>query len=344
MTSTLSRRTAGKRLLLATAACCVAFGAQAQNTTLTVSNWLGNNHPVWVAMTQWSQQVEQATQGRVKMQALPKPVATPQGHFNAVRDGLADVSVTVLGYTPGRFALSELAEMPLSGLTAEQNSVALQRIAMKYPPVMNEYKDVKVLALFTHGPGTVFNSKKEIQSLPDFKGLKFRVGGGIINEVGKLLEVNTALKPATESYELLSTGVMDGVFLPFESIATYKIDKLIRYATTFPGGLYNSAFLVLMNKKAYDALPAQDKLALDKLSGEPFSRSLGRAFDARDREGRALSQASGIKITEAPPAMVKEIQGRIASLEKTWADSARAKGLANPEKVLAEFRAEAQKP
>lgn len=328
--------------LAAAAACALAVPARAE-TTLTVSNWVPAAHPVATAIAKWTQDVEQATNRRIRFNTLPKAVASPPAHYNAVRDGLADVSFTVLGYTPGRFGLSEVAELPLMGTSAEANSVALQRVASRYPEFMAEYRDVKVLALFTHGPGVIFNTKKPIQSLEDLKGLKFRVGGGVVNEVGKLLEANTTLKPATESYELLSTGVMDGVFLPFESISTYKIDKLVRHATTFPGGLYNSAFLVMMNKKAYEALPAADRAALDKLAGEPFARALGRSFDNKDREGMALAQASGIQVVQASPGLVKTVQSKVGILEKSWISGAKLKGLPTADQVLKEFRAEARK-
>lgn len=334
-----------RRTLCAAAAATFALLALpvAAQTTLTVSNWVPPGHPVATALTKWTQDVEKATAGRVKFQVLPKAVATPPAHYNAIRDGLADVSFTVLGYTPGRFALSEVAELPLMGTTAESNSVALQRVASRHPQFMAEYKDVKVLALFTHGPGVIHNAKKPVQSLSDLQGLKFRVGGGVVNEVGKLLDANTTLKPATESYELLSTGVMDGVFLPMESVSTYKIDKLIRHSTTFPGGLYNSAFLVMMNKDAYGKLPAADRAIVDQLSGEAFARALGRSFDDKDREGAALAQASGIKVTQASPDFVKAVQSKVGVLESKWVETARAKGLANADAVLKEFRAEARK-
>lgn len=330
--------------MAAAAACALAAPVSVQaQTTLTVSNWVPAGHPIAVAMNQWMQEVEKATAGRVKFQTLPKAVASPPAHYNAIRDGLADVSFTVLGYTPGRFALSEVAELPLSGASAEANSVALQRVAQRHPQFMNEYKDVQVLALFTHGPGVIFNGKKPVKSLDDLQGLKFRVGGGVVNEVGKLLGANTTLKPATESYELLSTGVMDGVFLPFESISTYKIDKLIRHATVFPGGLYNSAFIAMMNKDAHKKLSAADRAIVDKLAGEQLSRTLGRAFDEKDREGAALAQASGIQVVLAPPEMVKAVKSKVSVLDSKWIETARAKGLSNPEKVLEEFRAEASR-
>ena len=73
-------------------------------------------------------------------------------------------------------------------------------------------------------------------------------------------------------------------------------------------------------------------------------RALGRSFDEKDQEGTALAQASGIKVTPASPDMVKAIQAKVGVLDQKWIETARGKGLANPDKVLQEFRAEARKP
>jgi TRAP-type transport system periplasmic protein len=316
--------------------------AQAQ-TTLTVSVWLPPNHPVPQTLIKWAQDLEQASKGRIKAQLLPKPVTAPPGTYNAVRDGLADVSFTVLGYTPGRFALSEFAELPLTSSSAEQGSAAFYRVASKHKVIMDEYREVKVLGLFMHGPGVIMNTKKEITSVADMKGLKFRVGGGIVNDVAKVLDVNSTLKPAGDSYELLSTGVMDGTWLPLDGLTTFKLDKLVKHVTTFPGGLYNSAFIAMMNRKTYDALSKEDQAIVDSTSGENLSRLLGRAFDARDTEGKALAQVSGVKIISAPPAMVKEVAANINGLEKKWADTAASRGLSNPTGVIDDYRTEAKK-
>jgi len=335
-----------RRTLTAAALAVMAMGyaslAQAQ-TTLTVSVWLPPTHPVPQAIMKWAQDLEQGSKGRIKAQLLPKPVTAPPGSYNAVRDGLADVSFTVLGYTPGRFSLSEFAELPLTSATAEQGSVAFYRVASKHKAILDEYREVKLLALFTHGPGVIMNTKKDITSVAEMKGLKFRVGGGIVNDVAKALDVNSTLKPAGDSYELLSTGVMDGTWLPIDGITTFKLDKLVRHVTTFPGGLYNSAFIAMMNKKTFDGLSKEDQALVDKLSGEALSRQLGRAFDARDTEGKALAQASNVKVIPAPPAMVKEVTASVSGLEKKWMDAAAAKGLTKPDSVIAAFRAEAKK-
>ncbi|MCL4747494.1 MAG: ABC transporter substrate-binding protein, partial [Burkholderiaceae bacterium] len=160
----------------------------------------------------------------------------------------------VHGYTPGRYLLTQLAELPLGGDSAEATSVAYQRIHDKYLAKLDEHRGLKVIAVFTHGPGNIFNTKHKVDSIADLAGLKFRVGGGMVNEMGKLMGANVTLKPAPASYELLSSGVMDGVFFPSESIESFKLEKLIKHQTSFPGGLYNTSFALGMNPATWNKL------------------------------------------------------------------------------------------
>jgi TRAP-type transport system periplasmic protein len=325
------------------AAAFISGSAVQAQTVMTGSSWVPPNHTLTRTLIEWGKQLETETQGRVKLNMLPKPPSNPPGTYDSVRDGLQDVGFTVQGYTPGRFPLATLAELPFLGDSAEASSIAFQRMAVKYPQIVDEYKGVKVLAVFTHGPGIIYNSKRPVNSLADLSGLKFRVGGGMVNEIGKALGANVMLKPASESYELMSSGVVDGVFFPAESIPGFKLDKLIKYGTTFPGGLYNTAFVMMMNQDKYSKLSAQDKAAVDKLSGEYLARMQGRGWDKVDREGKALMQASGVTITPANAGFIKDIENRVAQFEQKWVTDATAKGVKSPQSVIKEFRAEIKK-
>ena len=326
-------------LSLAMAALAGGVAAQAQ-TVLTVSSWLPPAHILSETQKEWCAQLEQKTAGKAKCNVLPRAVAAPPGTFDAVRNGLADMSYTVQGYTPGRFVTTQMAEVPFLGNSSESVSAAFQRMYNKYPAIAAEHQGVKVVAVFTHGPGIVFNTKRTIAKADDLAGLKFRVGGGMVNEISKALGMNVTLKPAPESYELLSTGVMDGTLFPAESIESFKIDKVIKHATAFPGGLYNTAFVFLMNQATYDKLPADVKKAVDELSGEYAARMFGRGWDKVDRRGMAFMQAAGVQFTQADAAFVKAVQDKTAAVEERWATAAQAKGLKDAKKVLAELRAE----
>jgi TRAP-type C4-dicarboxylate transport system substrate-binding protein len=333
-----------RSLLFAAAAVGLAsvLPAQAQ-TVLTVSSWVPPNHALTFALKDWCAAVEKNSGEKVKCNLLPRAVANPPGTYDAVRNGLADVSFAVHGYTPGRFVLTQMAEFPFLGNASEPISVAFNRIAFRYPAFLQEHQGVHVLAFFTHGPGIVFNTKRPVTKVEDLQGLKWRVGGGMVNEISKALGMNVTLKPAPDSYELLSGGVMDGTLFPAESIESFKIDKIIKYATTFPGGLYNTSFVFLMNQATYDKLDPAAKKAVDAASGEVAARIMGRNWDKVDRRAYGLMQANNVQITKADAKFVADVKARTAPLEKKWVAEAEAKGLPNADKVLAEFRSEIAK-
>src|SRR4051794_3050010 len=274
---------------------------------LTYSSWVPPTHHLTIWQANWATEVEKATSGRLKFQSLPKAPAAAPGTFDAVRDGLVDVSFVTASYTPARHALPLMAELPGAGSTAEINSIAFSRIHWKYFQQAGEYKGVHLLGVWTHGPGQMFNTKRPINTLADLKGMKIRTGGGISEKFGNLLGASAFVKPAPESYELLSTGVADGVFFPLESIVSFKLDTVVKYATMFPGGFYSSAFGFFMNQEKWDKLSKEDQAIIDKHGYEYAARSNGKSWDAADQKGLEGLQKAGAKIETASPAFVKAV-------------------------------------
>jgi TRAP-type C4-dicarboxylate transport system substrate-binding protein len=325
------------------AAAALACASASAQTVLTASSWVQPTHPLSLAQKEWCDLLEKNTSGKMKCNILPRAVANPPGTFDAVRNGLADISFTVHGYTPGRFTATKMAEFSFLGDSSEPISVAFDRVGRKNPQIVQEHQGVQIVALFTHGPGIVMNTKKPVAKLEDLQGLKWRVGGGYVNDMAKALGMNATLKPATENYELISSGVMDGTLLPAESMESFRIDKLIKNITTFPGGLYNTSFVLMMNQGRYDKLSADEKKAVDAVSGEVAARIFGRSWDKADRRAMALAQANNIQVTRADAAFIKDLKAKTQPLEEQWAKDAEAKGLKNAAKVLADFRAEIAK-
>jgi TRAP-type transport system periplasmic protein len=311
-------------------------------TALTMSSWVSPQHHLTSVVLQgWANDVEKATGGRVKFQMLPKHPAAAPGTFDAVRDGLVDVSYVTASYTPARHILPLLAELPGSGDTAEINSVAYSRIYWKYFHKVGEYNGVKLIGVFTHGPGQMF-TKKTIKGIADIQGLKIRTGGGIAEAVGKALGTSAFVKPAPESYELLSSGVADGTFFPLESIVSFKLDTVIGQGTLFPGGMYSSSFGFFMNEGKWQKLSKQDQEAIDKLGYEHLARFAGRSWDEADRKGLEAMKKAGVPVVNADPAFVAEVRKRSEPIIDDWVKKANAKGL-DGAKILAEFREELKK-
>jgi TRAP-type C4-dicarboxylate transport system substrate-binding protein len=278
----------------------------------------------------------------MKCNILPRGVSNPPGTFDAVKNGLADISFTVHGYTPSRFVLTKMAEFAFLGDSAEPLSVAFDKVARKHPEFAQEHQGVHVITMFTHGPGLLMNTKRAVTKVEDLQGLKWRIGGGN-NEQAQALGMNVTLKPAPENYELISGGVVDGTLLPAESMESFKLDKLIKHVTTFPGGMYNTSFVFMMNQGRYDKLTADEKKAVDAISGETAARIIGRHWDKADRRAFALMQANNIQVTKADAKFIADVKAKTANLEQKWAKDAEAKGLKDAAKVLADFRAEIAK-
>ena len=328
--------------LLASALLGAAASASAQ-VTLTVSSWVPPAHLLSRAQADWCAEVSKATSARIKCNVLPKAVVPPPATFDAVRDGLADLSFGVHGYTPGRYLLSKLAEMPFLGDSAIATSVAYQRVYAKHLAKFDEHRGLKVITVFTHGPGVIFNNKRAINTLADLDGIKFRVGGGVVNDVGKALGVNMTLKPAPQSYELLSAGVVDGVWFPDESIVSFKLEKLVKFRTAVPGGLYNTSFALVMNPGVWAKIPPADQAIIDKMSGEWAARFIGKYWDDMDTKSRAVQQIVGVASVQADAKFVADFKAKAGPIEAEWIKEAEARGLKNAAAVLAEFRAEIAK-
>jgi len=330
-------------MLAAAAFAMLVQPAAAQTTTLTMSSWVSPSHLLTKdVLAGWGQQVEKATNGRVKLQMLPKHPSAAPGTFDAVRDDLVDVSYVTASYTPARHVLPLVAELPGGGNTSVINSIAYSRIHWKYLQQVGEYKGVKLLGVFTHGPGQMFNTKRPINRVEDLAGMKIRTGGGVAEEMARALGASAFVKPAPESYELLSAGVADGTFFPLESIISFKLDSVIKYATLFPGGFYSSSFGFFMNEDKWNKLSKQDRDAIMSVSGEALAQLAGKAWDATDAAALERMKQVGIQITEASPEFVKGVQERAKAIDDKWVKDATAKGV-DGAKVLAEFREEVKR-
>jgi len=322
------------------AAGAFAMPAHAQ-TTLTYSSWVPPTHHLSIWQVNWTKQVEKATGGRVKFIQLPKHPSAAPGTFDAVREGLVDLSYVTASYTPARHILPLMAELPGAGETAEINSVAYSRIHWKYFQKAGEYKGVKLLAVWTHGPGQMF-TKKPVKGIADLQGLKIRTGGGVAEAVANALGASAFVKPAPESYELLNAGIADGVFFPFESIVSFKLESVIGQATVFRGGMYSSSFGFFMNEDKWNKLARQDQAAIEKLSGEYAARSVGQSWDRADQVGIDALRKANVRIVDASPELQAEVRKRSAPIIDDWIKKASAK-VPNARRALEEFRAELKK-
>ncbi|SLN59818.1 C4-dicarboxylate-binding periplasmic protein precursor [Aquimixticola soesokkakensis] len=297
-------------------------------TTLTVANWLPPSHPlVSDVIVPLTEQIAEATGGNVTANILPAPLGPPAAHFDFAVNGVADITFGVQGYNPGRFKTTNIAELPFIGDSAEAMSVAYWRTFDALLKEAGEYDQVKVLGVFTHGPGEIFLKDVDVSDPDVLKGQKLRVGGGIVHEVASALGAVPVEGPSSKAYELLSQGVADGILFPPESVSFFKLIPQLDTAITVPGGLYNTSFYVIMNKAKWDSLSAEDQAAIDGVTGEALARMAGAMWDRVDAEG-VTAMDGKITITPATDAQLAAwtqtlspiVAAKIAEVSQTGID------------------------
>lgn len=320
----------------------MSVSASAQETVLRLSNWLPASHPIVKDMVMpWAEQLKEATDGRVTVQILDAPLGPPPAHFDLAANGVADLTFSVHGYTPGRFSLTEIAELPFIGDSAETLSVAFQRLYESDLAAAGEHRSTKVIGVFTHGPGLLFTKGRPVTPLSSLSGAKIRIGNGVMGMLADDLGMVSIQAPSPQSYEILSSGVADGIFFPIESVPFFKIEALVDTALRAPGGLYNSSFFFVMNQAKYDSLSEEDRAAIDSISGETFSRMAGQAWDRADAAGAEIIKDTVTyhDVTEDEMTVLREAAQPIFD---DVAAKFEAKGLdfeALHEKLLAEVKA-----
>lgn len=136
----------------------------------------------------------------------------PPELMDQARDGVVDMIMTVVGYTPGRFPRTEVFELPFMMTDPVATSLAFWNM-VDSDFQNNEYQDVKVLGAWVHGPG-VIHSIEPVAKLEDMKGKTVRGPTRVINDLLSELGATPVGLPLPGIPEALSKGVISGTVIP----------------------------------------------------------------------------------------------------------------------------------
>ena len=335
-----------KKTAAALALSLLASGAaMAQEVTLRLHQFLPPQATIPAkAITPWIKKVEAESNGRIKVQmySAMQLGGTPPQLFDQARDGIADITWTVLGYTPGRFNKTEVFELPfIACLSSEASSKALWDYVQAN--AQDEFKDVHLLTVHTHGPG-LLHTKAPVTGLESLRGMKIRGGTRIVNNMLVKLGATPVGMPVPAVTEALSKGVIDGTTVPWEVTPSLKIAELVKNHTSFAGdkGLYVTTFAFSMNKAVYSKLPADLKKVIDNNSGLETAALFGRAMDEGDKTGRAIAEKAGNSVVMLELAEAQRWRRTAASVEADWVNDVKAKGI-DGTKLAADARARMDK-
>ncbi len=242
-------------------------------------------------------------------------------------DGVADIVMTVVGYTPGRFPKTEVFELPFMMTDPVATSKAFQEL-VETDLQDGEYSDVKVLGAWVHGPG-VIHTKQGVSKLEDIEGKKLRGPTRVISDMLGELGATPVGMPLPAIPEALSKGVIDGTVIPWEVTRAIKLSELVTNHTEFGGkeALYTATIIIVMNKAKYDSLPDDIRAAIDAESGQKLAEFAAQVMYDYDRPGRDIAEKAGNTIVTLDEAEVACWETKATPVVQRWVKDMEAKGI-----------------
>ena len=300
-----------------------AFNASAK-TQFTYANFFPPSHIQSQLAESWCKEVEKRTNSEVTIKYFPAGTLTkgPQT-YDGVVNGIADIGMTVLAYSRGRFLLASAIDLPLGYKSGVQATAVANAVFNKFQP--EEFKDSEIMFLHAHGPGLIQTRSKPVSSLADMKGLKLR-GTGTSGLVVAALGASPVGKSMREAYQMLQKGVVDGSLHPVEANKGWKLGEVVKYLTENYSTAYTTTFAVFMNKGKWNKLSPATQKTIQDINGE-WSIKHGQAWDASDKAGLEFFISKGGKAVSLSDAESKKWEAAVVPVIDGFVKKADAKGI-----------------
>jgi TRAP-type transport system periplasmic protein len=303
-----------------------AAAAEGPDVTLVLGHPFPAEHPMAVNMiAPWIEEVEERTGGTVTFDVQPGGAITDaDAAYENAAAGVIDMGWALHGYTPGRFPITQIIELPFEFESAEQATEVLWDLYEEFPALQEEMDDVELLALWTHDIGDLFTVDQPVESMDDMEGLTLRAPGPLSNTLIDSLGGDPVGMPAGELYDALERGVIDGLMIANSGISSFSLDEVVNYATL--GNFYVASQFVAMNPGSWEQLSPEQQQVIEDTSGRELSLTGARAYDEIFEDLQASYEDMGIEVTELDEDELDDWRAATEEVPQQWIDDAEDEG------------------
>lgn len=288
-----------RRLLLAAIAAVVAVGpasAEDQPIVIKFSHVVAADTPKGKAADKFKELAEKYTAGRVKVEVYPNSTLyKDKEELEALQLG----AVQMLAPSNSKFGPIGIREFEVFDLPYILPDLASLRKVTDGPLgakllKLLDAKGMTGLAYWDNGFKQMTANKK-LLAPADYKGLKFRIQSSKVLEAQfRALGVIPQVMAFSDVYQALQTGVVDGQENTWSNIYTQKMHEVQKYATVTNHGYIG--YVVIVNKKFWDALPTDIRDELSKAMKEATDYGNGQSAAENDAALEAIKKTGKTEI------------------------------------------------
>jgi C4-dicarboxylate-binding protein DctP len=279
----------GKRmhkLILAAAsvaALALAGPASAQSPiVIKFSHVVAPNTPKGLASEKFKELAEKYTGGKVKVEVYPNSqLYKDKEELEALQLG----AVQMLAPSNAKFGPIGVKEFEVFDLPYILPDIKTLRKVTDGPLgdkllKLLDAKGMTGLAYWDNG-FKMMSANKKLIAPADYKGLKFRIQSSKVLEAQfRTLGSIPQVMAFSEVYQALQTGVVDGQENTWSNIYTQKMHEVQKHITVTNHGYIG--YIVVVNKKFWDGIPADIKPQLDKAMKEATAYGNGQSEKEND--------------------------------------------------------------
>jgi tripartite ATP-independent transporter DctP family solute receptor len=297
---------AGSRLLVILALCFVLISfsgvrfseAASDQIVLRFAGNLPVNHFVTRGQEFFAKQAEAKTKGRVKIEVYPAgQLFSDKDLVRALPNGAVDMAEATAQQWTGIEPLWLILDLPYFFKDRQQwHRVVDSEVGTILKDEFEKKSGVKVLYWMDYG-SSAFASKMPLRTLEDFKGKRIRGGGEPILKGIQAMGASPVFMGGGEVYLALQRGTIDAANSGLSSFWERKYYEVTKYisAPDFTLGM----FVVMINKKKWDSLPADVQKAMLEAAEE--AKQWGRVeCEKADMEAVTLLKGKGVEIYDQP--------------------------------------------
>ena len=288
--------------------CCVGpIPARAQTSkSLKLGYILSTDSQLGAGGTIFADEIAKRTQGRYRIEQYPNSALGGELEMlKAVQLGTVDLAFITGAPLPNLMPDIGVFNIPfLFRNVAHAHAVLDGPIGQSYLAKLRE-KGLIALAWGENGMRHITNSKHEIRSPEDLKGLKLRLPQSDVMLAGfKALGADVKPLAFPQLYGALQSGQFDGQENPIATIQSSKFNQVQKYLT-LTGHVYDPAIL-FMSIDVFDELSDDDNRS--------FKAAAKLAGDA-SRQFAAAAEAKGVtELAQAGMQVIKDVdRGKFAA-------------------------------
>ena len=284
-----------------------AAHAQFADRTIRVSNGINADHPVGNGVTKMTQCLATKSGGKMKLQAFwGGALGGDLQATQALRSGTQEMVVTSSSPLVGILPDLGVFDLPFLFANEKEADTILDGAFGKYISDKLPAVGLVNLSYWENGFRNLTNSRKPVEKVEDFPGLKVRVmQNNIFLDTFRTVGTNAVPMAFQEVFAALETKAIDGQENPFVTIDTSKMYEVQKYLS-----ITNHAyppFMVLYSKALFDRLSADEQKALFECAaeGQKEQRTVSRALSSRSL---ANLRTKGMLINEISPEQQKRMR------------------------------------